>query len=286
MENIEYSVIATNLIHGNNSKFIDPTRNDATFFGLPHSDGLELVSAVSTDSATILLSFSEEIDLNSIDLSDFVVTYIPLGADPNDPPLPLVVTGFELDETGTQITLHTVPQPAGATFTVEVSGLLDIAGKVLPPNSSLSFQTSEIQSPPEEDLPRVVGAAAFDNTTVLVAFSRPMGLSALVPQHYVIVQENENPEAGALLVIGAEYLSDDNHATIKLTTVSQSELTYTLTAVNVRDEQGQPLAPRITSNGVLVDPTKASFPGSPYSGEEIIDSDGTASPIARNSAAG
>jgi hypothetical protein len=267
MQNIEYSVKATNVINTNGGKFINPMLNIATFFGIPHSEGLRLVSAASTDLTTLLFTFSEPVDPGSIDLSDFVVTYIPQGGSP--PPLPLVVTGYELDDTGTQITLTTFPQPAGATITTMITGLLDIAGMAIPPTTAPPIVTPLIQPPPEEGLPRVVGAAAINNTTVLVAFSRPMGPSALDPLHYVITQLNENSEAGAPAVVNAQYLSSDNHATIKLTTLPQNELAYRLTVVDVRDEIGQPLAPP-SSEGV--DPSQTVFPGTPHSGP-AIDSD-------------
>jgi len=121
--------------------------------------------------------------------------------------------------------------------------------------------------------PRVVGAASTGNTTAIVSFSKPMGSSALDPAHYVIAQENVNPEAGALRVLGVRFTRSDC-TEVELTTSSQNELTYGLTAVGVQDAAGNPLAPRQTVQGVVIDPTRGSFRGTAPVGVEVLDSDG------------
>ena len=126
-------------------------------------------------------------------------------------------------------------------------------------------------TPAETSAPRVVGAASLSNTEIIVAFSEPMSVSAIQPEHYVIVQENVNPEAAFLRVSGASFYKQ-NPSTVLLTTSSQNELTYRVTVVNATDLSGTALAPKVTSNGVLVDPTSTTFPGTPPVGG--VDSDG------------
>jgi hypothetical protein len=50
---------------------------------------------------------------------------------------------------------------------------------------------------------------------------------------------------------------------VALTTLSQNEVTYNITAVNVQDFIGLPIAPKQIIAGVLLDPSTASFPGTP-----------------------
>src|SRR5262249_52302304 len=108
----------------------------------------------------------------------------------------------------------------------------------------------------------------------IVSFSEPMADSALEPAHYVVVQENVNPEPGALLVTGAEFYNSA-HTIVKLTTLSQNELTYRVTAVGMTDIAGNAMAPAILGGGIRVDPTSAVFPGTPpKAGSTLLDTDG------------
>lgn len=128
-------------------------------------------------------------------------------------------------------------------------------------------------TPADPAAPRVVGAASLNNTNVLVAFSEPMSTNAIRPEHYVIIQENVNSEAAYLRVQNAEFYKG-SPSTVLLTTSSQNELTYRVTVVNVTDLSGTALSPRIISNGVLVDPTSALFPGTPpVAGVDLVDTD-------------
>ena len=121
--------------------------------------------------------------------------------------------------------------------------------------------------------PRVVSSLSTSNTTIVVTFNNPMNASAIDPGNYGIVQSNVNPEAGTLLIVGARFLSEERDA-VELTTLSQSAVAYTLTAVNVRDLAGRQLAPREVSNGVVNDPSKADFAGRAPSAHELTDTDG------------
>jgi hypothetical protein len=99
---------------------------------------------------------------------------------------------------------------------------------------------------------------------VVVQFNRPMGDSATSPGSYVIVQDDVNPEVGYLTVTGADFTGPDRTA-VALTTLSQNEVTYDLTVVNVQDFIGLPMAPKQILAGVLLDPSSTPFPGTPPS---------------------
>src|SRR5918997_19639 len=82
------------------------------------------------------------------------------------------------------------------------------------------------------------------------------------PARFAIVQTVVHPEVGALVISGAEFVGTDR-LSVKLTTLSQAEVTYQVTANNVTDLAGNPLADRTNVGGVLVDPTSFTFPGTP-----------------------
>lgn len=113
--------------------------------------------------------------------------------------------------------------------------------------------------------PRVVSAGAISNTEILVQFSEQMQggtESAENPAHYRITASLLSGQAvqeSTLVVINAQLLplGSTTSETVKLTTLSQSDLRYTVKVVNVRDVAGNALAPA----GPFVDPTIAVFQG-------------------------
>ncbi|MGD2064464.1 MAG: hypothetical protein PVF51_12895, partial [Nitrospirota bacterium] len=67
------------------------------------------------------------------------------------------------------------------------------------------------------------------------------------------------------------HFTSPERTAVILTTLSQGEVTYEVTVVNVRDLAGNGLAPP----QLLVEPSKATFPGTPPGSEtELLDSDG------------
>lgn len=105
--------------------------------------------------------------------------------------------------------------------------------------------------------PRVVSAISTSNTTVRVTFNESVADGADDASNYSIVQLNQQPEAGVLLVSAAAPSVDGTSVT--LTTFPQNELTYLLTVTNIKDVDGNPLAPP----DILVNPTQAVFAGTP-----------------------
>lgn len=253
-------------------RLIDPTRNVATFRGIPALDtaGPEVLGAESISDTQVLVSFNEPLDSESADALNFVIS-------PE-----LTVTGAELRRYDTQVLLTTLPQRAGVDYVLTVADVRDKAGNAIDATASPAVNTAEFSfaggpgSLGADTLPRVIGAASTSNTTVLVTFSKPMGASALITSNYFIVQQNVTPEAGVLVIVNDPvataddpvFLGDDR-TSVQLTTLSQNEVVYVLTVVNVRDESGNQLAPR----SPLVDPTTAVFPGTPPTAGQFADTD-------------
>lgn len=121
-------------------------------------------------------------------------------------------------------------------------------------------------------LPRVVGAVSTGNKQVKVSFSEPMKNDAVNPANYSIVQINLNTNDSQLIVTEAKF-ADSTHTVVELTTLSQNEVRYQLTAISMRNRFGDPLAPKEVVAGVIVDPTSAVFQGTPPGPADVIDSD-------------
>lgn len=285
-EDIEYRVTVTNVIERAGSHLINPTYNKADFFGISPVDTTppSVTSAVPTSATTILVSFSEPVDDGAPlfdggagDPTSYTITYCGVMLDPCPPDavLELPVVGATLNEFGTQVTLTTLPMVEGVTYDLTVHDVVDKADNPIENGTNTATFTfaGEPQLADGSSFPRVVGAVSTGNTGVLVQFSKPMADSAADTFRYAIVQENVNPEVGALAVLSASFAPGD-HKTVHLVTRSQNEVTYTVTVVGVTDLAGNPLAPRITSSGVLVDPTRATFPGTPAGQADAVDSDG------------
>ncbi|MGH9280732.1 MAG: hypothetical protein ACRD12_21910 [Acidimicrobiales bacterium] len=121
--------------------------------------------------------------------------------------------------------------------------------------------------------PKVVSAGSTGNKSVTVQFSKPMSDNAIDPSHYAIVQVVVHPEVGALGVDAAKFVGTDR-LSVQLTTKSQTEVTYQVSAHNVTDMAGNPLADKTNVAGVIVDPTSWTFAGTPPTGDERTNSDG------------
>lgn len=122
-------------------------------------------------------------------------------------------------------------------------------------------------------LPRVIGASSISNTTIRIAFSELMANSVLDAMNFTISQVSFNPEAGTLPVISARFVPGNN-TIVELTTEPQNELVYRVTVVSAKDLAGNPLASPFISGVERIDPTSATFPGTPPVGGQLIDSDG------------
>jgi len=260
-QNVEYEITATNIRAMRDDFFIDPAHNTAVFRGIPAPDAVRptVLSAVSASDTSVLVTFSEPLRVESAAAANF-------GISPN-----LAVLDATLAAQENQILLVTTVQRADVVYTLTAANVRDKAGNLVadPPGNVATFSFA---GGPETSgagaAPRVVGASSTSNTTVVVTFSKAMSDDALVASNYGIVQDNVNPEVGYLGVVSARFLEADRTA-VELTTRSQNEVTYTLAVTNVRDRSGNQLAAREVSAGVLIDPRRATFAGSPWSCDPI-----------------
>lgn len=158
-----------------------------------------------------------------------------------------------------------VDAPAQGAGVVNVV-LMRPDGNTLTLPDAFVYQQSPVRVPGG---PRVVSAVSTGNTSVRVTFNESVDAGAADPSNYSIVQLNVQPEAGALLVTDAVPSADGT--SVSLTTFPQNELTYLLTVTNIKDVDGNPLAPP----DILVNPTQATFAGTPpIDGGPDTDGDG------------
>lgn len=291
-DNINYTLRVTNVTSSGGAKLIDPTRCTAVFNGIAPNEPPVILGAQALSATSVLVSFNKPLADAAADPTRFSI-------EPS-----LVVTLAEMSTFNTQIKLTTLPMTAGQTYTLTATGLKDRSGNSMggPPDNQATFtfaggpQTDGAEAP--RILPRVIGASSTSNTSVMIVFNKPMGDSALNAANYVIVQESVNSEVGTLRILdnicaagsanaGAYCVEDADcpggtcllrgprflgpgRTSVLLTTSSQNEVTYRIKAVNVQDLSGNELAPQ----ELLVDPTSATFPGTPPAGGELVDSDG------------
>ena len=121
----------------------------------------------------------------------------------------------------------------------------------------------------DDEGPALVSAVATSNTSVLAQFSEaivggPDGAGD--PTRYRITAPSRLPTVN---VLAAEVIAPD-FDTVRLTTMSQSDLVYTLEVAGIEDMAGNPLA----EPTILVDPTETDFAGIPPDAGELVDSDG------------
>lgn len=276
-ENIEYRIKVVQIRSNKGGNRIDPTRNTSTFFGILPVDIVapKVVSVASTSATTIIITFSEPLDDDAADPVNFIVTYCTTETKPCPvaDQAQLVVTAAELSQHNTQVILTTAAQQLGIEYNVEVINVTDLAGNSIDTtsNAASTVYNGETDLPTVLEPPRVVGAASTGNSSVIVSFNKAMGKGAEEASNYVIVQENIHGEAGALGVVSARYL-DDDRTTVELTTLSQNELTYRVTVVNVQDAFGRPLDAVITFGGHF-SANSTIFAGTPLNVESFVDTD-------------
>jgi hypothetical protein len=172
---------------------------------------------------------------------------------------------FSASMAGDVLTVGTKPGFSGKFF-VEVSA----SDGVHATTRLITVTQSDYVSPAA---PRVVGAISASNSKLIVTFSQPMNNSATNPGNCQITQQGGTSGVASLKVLSAKFLGDDR-STVELTTLSQSEVTYTLSVVNVKDLGGTSLAGKsVSPGGVVLDPSRADFVGTPPSAADLQDTD-------------
>ncbi|MEK6675681.1 MAG: hypothetical protein AABZ47_08510 [Planctomycetota bacterium] len=256
--------MAVNNVEDRSGNVIDQLAKTA-MFGIPADEAVmpRLVSAVSIDSSTVLLTYSEPMMDNAGDPSKYMIA-------PG-----LVVIGAALSEFKTQVTLTTLAQTAGTEYMVTVSNVSDSVGNVIDPNFDMAmftFAGANANDPAFAKLPpRVVGAIATSDTTVVVTFNKPMDDNADVAANYAIT----GPETVFLFV--TEALRSQDGTQVRLVTSPQADYDYTVHVVGVKDTFGNSIAAPdgIFTSPTGYDPSRAVFRGvPPDSIDRQIDTDG------------
>ena len=231
---------------------IDPTANSAVFYGIPPVDNVSptVTGAQAVSSTRILVSISEPLREGSANPANFVISPA------------ITILDAAADAYGTQVALTTLPMTEGVEYTLVVNNVQDLAGNsinVITANGTnqTTFTFPGTAAFDEGDAPRVVGAISTNHTSVVVTFSKRMGTSAEDPSNYSIVRDGIEPAGGLLTVEDAVFVPDSNQTAVQLSTFAQDEVLYKLKVVNVRDLQGNQLAPE----ELLVDPTSTTFVG-------------------------
>jgi hypothetical protein len=238
--------------------YMDPTAVSVQFGGSTVLPGPMLVSATSDGDTRVVLTFDVALDPTSAaNPANYTV-------GPN-----LSVNSATLQAGNTQVVLVTSPQYQGQ-YTV-VANVKGADGS--PVNPALNSATFTGAVPRDTTRPKVTSGASIDNKHVVVQFSKPMADNTTDTSHFVIVQTVIHPEVGALTITGAEFVAGTDRKSVRLTTLSQAEVTYQVTVNNVTDAMGNPLADKTNVAGVIVDPTSATFPGNPPAPGDYVNSD-------------
>jgi hypothetical protein len=238
--------------------YMDPTAITLQFTGSTTLPGPMLVGASSDGDSRVVLTFDVALDpASATNPANYTV-------GPN-----LSITSATLQAENKQVVLATSPQYQGEySITVNVKGA--DGNPVNPGFNSATFLGSR---PRDTERPKVATAASTDNKHVVVQFTKPMADNTADPSRFVIVQTVIHPEVGALTITGAEFVAGTDRKSVRLTTLSQAEVTYQVTVNNVTDAMGNPLADKTNVAGVIIDPTSATFPGNPPAPGDYVNTD-------------
>lgn len=256
-QQVQY-VLTVGDIQTTSGVYIDPTGITIQFAGSTVQPGPMLLSATSDGDTRVVLTFDVALDpASATNLANYTV-------GPN-----LSLASATLQAGNTQVVLITSPQYQG-----EYSIVVNVKGADgSPVNPGFNSTTFLGGRPRDTERPKVVSAASTDNKHVVVQFSKPMADNTTNTSNFVIVQTVVHPEVGALTITGAEFVAGTDRKSVRLTTMSQAEVTYQVTVNNVTDAMGNPLADRTNVAGVIVDPTSATFPGNPPAPGDFVNTD-------------
>ncbi len=174
----------TSLVGG---ALLDPTRAAADFYGITNPDQAApfVTEAYAPNANTIVVAFSEPVDAggSAPGPANFALQG-PSGA-------PVTVYAAALEQHGTLARVSVGALAPGATYALDIVGLMDAAGL---PLAGLAQATVTVVGPPsgsgpDDVAPRVTGAISTGPTSVVVTFSEPVlgGVdSAENPNHYAI----------------------------------------------------------------------------------------------------
>lgn len=129
--------------------------------------------------------------------------------------------------------------------------------------------TVEVTIETDDVQPTVVAATSSSSTSVVLQFSEPMSDDSVAAIGNFNIVRNDNN--GTLPITAVQFV-DASHTSVLVATGLQSDVIYTITAVNVKDRAGNTISSPIPE--VLVDLSKAEFVGTAPTGNEVVDTDG------------
>ncbi|MCH1930967.1 Ig-like domain-containing protein [Shewanella sp. A25] len=252
---------------------MDPNLSTGSF-GLLLADkqSPSVVAFTYTSTNSITLTFDEEVNTGAANPLFYRICTQAFDANNACSGDTLQVLGAELNESHTQVKLTTEPFTDNTTYYVLITeGVTDTSGNIIraDANSIYKFYEGATSVADPSKAPKVIGAISTSNTTVSVSFSSIMGESALNPSNYSFVQENVNSEVGTVFSMAVAW-TDATHTSVYVTTTSQNEVTYRVIVVNVKDQQGNPLATQESTLNPNYDPRTAVFAGSPAVAQQLL----------------
>ncbi len=236
-KNMQYALTVTNVKAVSDDFLIDPTRNTASFFGIPTDDDVPptVTGAAATGSTSVLVSFSEPLDNEADDPLNFSI----------DPPL--VITDAVQTRHQTQMLLTTLTQAADSLYTVTVSSVKDKAGNVIDPDESwATFRGTSREL-------YLLSAISLSNTSVLLTFNEPVNATTAQNESFYRIDDTDGDTDVDIVITSA--VVDPYDRTVVLTTSPQENIQYTVRVTNIRAR----------SDNFLVDPARslATFLGIP-----------------------
>jgi hypothetical protein len=126
------------------------------------------------------------------------------------------------------------------------------------------------------EAPSVVSAISISNTEILLQFSEPMTISDIENfNNYSVTTVDTKTQ----IPVWDAVIANQDNSTVLLSTLSQSSVSYLVTATNVRDVDGNAITkPTIADSTILSGPSSTTFVGTEPSGNAIADSDGDTLP--------
>lgn len=198
-----------------------------------------VVSANVQDRSTILVTFSEAINLPANATGSFTIV-----EDGSGIPLEVLSASMDLnDATNRTVVLTTEQQTAGQTYIVTAGiQITDLDGNPVESGTSDTaiFTGTDQEAPSEEDPtddtegPELLNVETPDAVTVIVTFSEPVVLSPDPTQNFVITEESDST---ATLAINSASLNGDG-TQVTLTTAEQEGINYFLVVLDVADANG------------------------------------------------
>ncbi len=254
-------------------QFFSPLSSDLWNLGSWHYSPVPLIltGAVILDSATVELTFSEQLDNTSAtDVSNYTI-------DNN-----ITVKSAVLSSNLTKVTLKTSTLLSNKTYTVTVQNVKDSFGNpILTGNNSFQYYYQVDTTPLN-----VSSVTVNNNHTVTIQFNKRLNIASAVNKNNYNFSNN-------LQISQSKLLPDSETVSLKTSTL-QKNTTYNLTIKNVEDRAGNMIAPNpvietlaLPSNGngtqkqnQFVQATSTSWVQN-YSPENVINSSGSNSDSSR-----